>query len=58
MPRYGLWGPTLGLVVETAWTAFDLGARLIKRYRIPLSELFQWGKLALVTDRTLFALRP
>src|ERR1041384_7567992 len=27
MPRYGLWGPTLGLVVGQAWTSVYLGRR-------------------------------
>ena len=45
MPKFGLWGPTLGLVVGQTWTSFYLGSRVLKRYRLPLSELCQWGKL-------------
>jgi O-antigen/teichoic acid export membrane protein len=47
MPHYGLWGPTLGLVVGQAWGSVYLGARIMKRYRLPLSEVCQWGKLGL-----------
>jgi O-antigen/teichoic acid export membrane protein len=47
MPRYGLWGPTLGLVVGQAWSSIYLGTRVLKRYRLPLSALCQWNKLAL-----------
>jgi O-antigen/teichoic acid export membrane protein len=47
MPRYGLWGPTLGLVAGQAWSSIYLGTRVLKRYRLPLSALCQWNKLAL-----------
>lgn len=47
MPRFGLWGPTLGLVVGQTWSSFYLGTRVLKRYRLPLSELCQWSKLGL-----------
>jgi O-antigen/teichoic acid export membrane protein len=47
MPRFGLWGPTLGLVVGQVWSSVYLGARVLRRYRIPLSELCQWGKVGL-----------
>jgi O-antigen/teichoic acid export membrane protein len=47
MPRYGLWGPTLGLVVGQTWSSFYLGTRVLKRYGLPLSELCQWNKLGL-----------
>ena len=47
MPRYGLWGPTLGLVVGQTWSSIYLGTRVLKRYRLPLSELCQWSKLGL-----------
>jgi len=56
MPRYGLWGPTLGLVVGQAWTSLYLGHRLLKRYALPLSELCQWGKLGLALAASLLAL--
>jgi O-antigen/teichoic acid export membrane protein len=47
MPRFGLWGPTLGLVVGQTWSSFYLGTRVLKRYQLPLSELCQWSKLGL-----------
>ncbi len=47
MPRYGLWGPTLGLVVGHVWSSIYLGARVLKRFQLPLSQLCQWNKLAL-----------
>jgi O-antigen/teichoic acid export membrane protein len=47
MPRYGLWGPTLGLVIGQTWGSFHLGYRVLKRYHLPLSELCQWNKLGL-----------
>jgi O-antigen/teichoic acid export membrane protein len=47
MPRFGLWGPTLGLVVGQAWSSIYLGARTLKRYQMPLAELCQWSKLGL-----------
>ncbi len=47
MPTYGLWGPTLGLVVGQTWSSFYLGTRVLKRYRLPLAELCQWSKLGL-----------
>lgn len=47
MPRYGLWGPTLGLVVGQTWSSFYLGARTLKRFQLPLRELCQWSKLGL-----------
>jgi O-antigen/teichoic acid export membrane protein len=56
MPHYGLWGPTLGLVVGQAWTSLYLGRRLLRRYNLPLSELCQWGKLGLALVATLLAL--
>jgi O-antigen/teichoic acid export membrane protein len=56
MPRYGLWGPTLGLVVGQVWTSIYLGRRLLKRYKLPLSELCQWGKLGLALGTSLLAL--
>ena len=56
MPKFGLWGPTLGLVVGQTWTSFYLGSRVLKRYNLPLSELCQWGKLGLALAASLVAL--
>ena len=56
MPSYGLWGPTLGLVVGQTWTSIYLGSRVLKRYQLPLSELCQWGKLGLALAASLVAL--
>ena len=56
MPKFGLWGPTLGLVVGQAWTSFYLGSRVLKRYNLPLSELCQWSKLGLALASSLVAL--
>lgn len=47
MPKFGLWGPTLGLVVGQTWSSFYLGMRTMKRYQLPVSELCQWNKLGL-----------
>ncbi len=47
MPKFGLWGPTLGLVVGQTWSSFYLGTRVLKRYGLPLAELCQWNKLGL-----------
>lgn len=47
MPRYGLWGPTLGLVIGQFWASFHLGVRLVRRFGIPVSEVCQWNKLGL-----------
>jgi O-antigen/teichoic acid export membrane protein len=56
MPKYGLWGPTLGLIVGQTWTSIYLGSRVLKRYKLPLSELCQWGKLGLALVASLVAL--
>ena len=56
MPRFGLWGPTLGLVVGQIWTSFYLARRLMKRFSLPLSELCQWGKLGLALAASLLSL--
>ena len=56
MPKFGLWGPTLGLVVGQTWTSIYLGSRVLKRYGLPLSELCQWGKLGLALAASLVAL--
>jgi O-antigen/teichoic acid export membrane protein len=47
MPRYGLWGPTLGLVLGQFWASIHLGIRMVRRFRMPVSELCQWSKLGL-----------
>jgi O-antigen/teichoic acid export membrane protein len=47
MPRYGLWGPTFGLVVGQYWTGYYLARRVMSRYRIPLAEVYQWRKFML-----------
>jgi O-antigen/teichoic acid export membrane protein len=56
MPHYGLWGPTLGLVIGQWWTAFYLGRRVMQRYQIPLGEIFQWRKLWLSVLASALAL--
>jgi O-antigen/teichoic acid export membrane protein len=56
MPNYGLWGPTLGLVVGQTWTSIYLGARVLKRYKLPLSALCQWDKLGLALASSLVAI--
>jgi O-antigen/teichoic acid export membrane protein len=56
MPRFGLWGPTLGLVVGQLWTAWYLGRRVMVRYKVPLGEIFQWRKFGLALAASFFAL--
>jgi O-antigen/teichoic acid export membrane protein len=56
MPKYGLWGPTLGLVIGQFVASIYVGARVLKRYRLPLSELCQWGKLGLALVTSLVAI--
>jgi O-antigen/teichoic acid export membrane protein len=56
MPKYGLWGPTFGLIVGQTWTSIYLGSRVLKRYQLPLSELCQWGKLGLALISSMVAL--
>jgi O-antigen/teichoic acid export membrane protein len=56
MPRFGLWGPTLGLVVGQMWTSIYLARRLMKRFNLPLSELNHWGKLGLALAASVVAL--
>jgi len=46
MPAFGLWGPTLGMVVSQMWTGYYLGRRVMVRYRVPASQIFHWRKLA------------
>ena len=58
MPAYGLWGPTLGLVISQSWTAYYLCRRVMSRYGVPLSEIFHWRKLGLSLLAALFALAP
>jgi O-antigen/teichoic acid export membrane protein len=56
LPGYGLWAPTLGLVVGQAWTSIYLGRRLLRRFGLPLAELCQWSKLGLALAASLVAL--
>ena len=56
MPRFGLWGPTLGLVVGQLWTAWYLGRRVMTRYNVALSEIFQWRKFGLAIAASALAL--
>ena len=56
MPFYGLWGPTLGLVISTLWTAYYLCRRVMVRYDVPLSEVFDWRKLGFSLAAALLAL--
>jgi O-antigen/teichoic acid export membrane protein len=44
MPKYGLWGPTIGLVAGQMWSGFYLGRRVMQRYKVPLSAIYQWRK--------------
>jgi len=53
MPRFGLWGPALGLVVGQAWSSIYLGSRVLRRFQLPLSELCDWSKLGLALLATL-----
>jgi O-antigen/teichoic acid export membrane protein len=55
MPKYGLWGPTLGFVIGQTWTSIYLGSRVLKRFQLPLSELCQWSKLGLALASSLLA---
>lgn len=56
MPYFGLWGPTLGLVVGQCWTSIYLARRVMQRYKLPLSELSEWSKLGLSLAASLAAL--
>ncbi len=56
MPKFGLWGPTLGLVVGQTWTSYYLGRRVMRKYQLPLSALGEWGKLGLALVASLGAL--
>ena len=46
MPAFGLWGPTVGLVVSQIWSGYYLGRRVMVRYRVPATQIFHWRKLA------------
>ncbi|HEV7605796.1 MAG TPA: oligosaccharide flippase family protein [Steroidobacteraceae bacterium] len=56
MPKFGLWGPTLGLVIGQSWTSIYLGKRVLTRYQLPLAELCQWDKLGLALAASLVAI--
>jgi len=56
LPRFGLWGPTLGLVIGQTWSSIYLGRRVLRRYSLPLAELCDWGKLAFAFVASLLAL--
>jgi len=56
MPRFGLWGPTLGLVVGQMWSGYYLGRRVMQRYRVPVAEIFQWRKFGLALLAAALAL--
>jgi O-antigen/teichoic acid export membrane protein len=56
MPRFGLWGPTLGLVAGQMWTGYYLARRVMLRYGVPLSEIYQWRKFALSLLASLLSL--
>lgn len=45
MPTYGLWGPTVGVVVCHVWLMVYLGSVTALRYGIPVKELLEWSKL-------------
>jgi O-antigen/teichoic acid export membrane protein len=55
MPRYGLWGPALGLVLGQLWIPFYLGWKVMKRFAVPLARLCEWPKLALAVLATALA---
>ena len=48
MPRYGLWGPTLGLVAGQIWVAVFLGRKVMLRYELKLGQLCEWRKLGII----------
>ncbi|MEO8016325.1 MAG: oligosaccharide flippase family protein [Pseudomonadota bacterium] len=56
MPKFGLWGPTLGLVIGQSWTSIYLGKRVLQRYQLPLSELCQWDKLGMALAASFAAI--
>jgi O-antigen/teichoic acid export membrane protein len=55
MPVWGLWGPTLGLVISQIFVAVFLGRRVKVRFRIPVSQICEWNKLGLTLVATLMA---
>ena len=56
MPRFGLWGPTIGVVAGQYWTGWYMGRRVMARYGVPLSEIYQWRKFAYSLLASAFAL--
>lgn len=56
MPKFGLWGPVLGLVVSQAWTSLYLGRRLMRKYDLPLAQISEWSKLGLAFTASFAAL--
>ncbi|HEU4590656.1 MAG TPA: oligosaccharide flippase family protein [Steroidobacteraceae bacterium] len=56
MPKFGLWGPALGLVVGQYWTGYYLARRVMLRYHVPLSAIYQWRKFGLSLLASGFAL--
>jgi len=56
LPHFGLWGPTLGVVVGQFWTGWYLGRRVMARYGVPLSGIYQWRKFAWSLLASTFAL--
>ena len=56
MPHFGLWGPTLGLVVGQCWTGYYLARRVMKRYGVPLSGIYQWRKFGYSLLASAFSL--
>jgi O-antigen/teichoic acid export membrane protein len=56
MPKYGLWGPTLGLVISQMWTSLYLGRRVLRKYQLSLAELGEWSKLGLAFTASLVAI--
>jgi len=56
LPAYGLWGPTLGLVAGQMWTGYYLCRRVMARYGVPLSAIYQWRKLGLSLLASMLAL--
>lgn len=56
MPKFGLWGPTLGLVAGQAWVAIYLGRKVMFRYELPLGQLCEWRKLGWILLAGLLAI--
>jgi O-antigen/teichoic acid export membrane protein len=56
LPAYGLWGPTLGLLAGQLWTGYYLARRVMARYGVALSAIYQWRKLGLSLLAALLAL--